>query len=510
MADINASEFYNLGYGKQSPQIGYGRAQINQQQPMPSAPDLAQSFASGKQIRLAEEAQKQKKRKAQIDLDKTVGDALSGGVYINPALNEMQKRDIEAAKERFNNIDKSKNSDLEIQTIIKDLEAKKEYYKNQDKRYVGAYDAATKMEGYYSNPLVTGIVGMDFSDATDEELANAFSGSIQVEQRLDPTKRRDEIGSAVVETLFKNPDYYTVNGTINDMGDLNEYMKKSTLTPEGVEYLKATLLSDQVLQDAIQQQNRFGNKPIDANEFIEDYIDANFSRSNSQFRSDEDKKNNGDGVQELINKISPSTRKVSGSDGEKESVERFVAIPQKLWSKVEVKVGNDTVEGVVKEVRQHPETKELEAKVSYDVKGATTGGPSKIKKDEYIPYSEVREVIRGNSPKYFDSLDEKISSLSGSEVTLDVTGLENAIMEGDDMITPDDLTELGPLLDKWNIKYEEVSGLGNDIKIDGVGYDLSDKESAAKLKEVIKGKMYKGKKDNSGTPEVGGINDLPE
>ena len=286
MADINASEFYNLGYGRQSPQIGYGRAQINKQRPMPNAPDLTQSFASGKKIRLAEEAQEQKKRKAQSDLDKTVGDALSGGVYINPALNEMQKRDIEAAKERFNNIDKSKNPDLEIQTIIKELEAKKEYYKNQDKRYVGAYDAATKMEGYYSNPLVTGIIGMDFSDATDEELANAFSGSIQVEQRLDPTKRRDEIGSAVVETLYKNPDYYTVNGTINDMGDLNEYMKKSTLTPEGVEYLKATLLSDQVLQDAIQQQNRFGNKPIDANDFIEDYIDANFSRSSSQFRSD--------------------------------------------------------------------------------------------------------------------------------------------------------------------------------------------------------------------------------
>jgi hypothetical protein len=309
--------------------------------------------------------------------------------------------------------------------------------------------------------------------------------------------KMEQIGNSTVDRTYANVNPEAANF----------YAKKK------IENLPSTKIkiANMAMDDGVDLEENPEAYDVYLNELAKQVpIQTNFLIYERQAANKSEKEDKGDGVQDLINKMSPSTRKVSESDGEKESVERFVAIPQKLWSKVEVKVGNDTVEGVVKEVRQHPETKELEAKVSYDVKGATTGGPSKIKKDEYIPYSEVREIIRGNSPKYFDSLDEKISSLSGSEVTLDVTGLENAIMEGDDMITPDDLTELGPLLDKWNIKYEAVSGLGNDIKIDGVGYDLSDKESAAKLKEVIKGKMHKGKKDNSGTPEVGGINDLPE
>ena len=292
MADINASEFYNLGYGKQSPQIGYGRAQINQQQPMPNAPDLTQSFASGKQIALAEGAQEQKKRTAQSELDKKVADAMSGGVYLNPILNEKWKRDVNAIKNRLGKIDKSSNSTLEIQTIIKEAEDKKAFYANQDKRYASAWDASNNIEGYYSDPFVREVQNGDYSDVPDEELDVKFNKSINVEQRLDPTKRVNEIGKPALESLFSNPNYYTVDRGEIEVGDLNEYMNKSTITPKGREYLEAILLSDQVLMDGIEQQIRFGSKPIDAQKFVQDYIDANFSRSSSQFRSDD---NDGNG-----------------------------------------------------------------------------------------------------------------------------------------------------------------------------------------------------------------------
>jgi len=503
MADINASEFYNLGYGRQSPQIGYGRAQINRQRPMPNAPDLTQSFASGKKIRLAEDAQEQNKRTAQSELDKKVADAMSGGVYLNPILNEKWKRDVNAIKNRLGKIDKSSNPTLEIQTIIKEAEDKKAFYANQDKRYASAVEAAKNPKGYYANPLVTGVLenDVDFSGAADEELDAVFNMTTQVEQRLDPTKRLDETGSVVVETLFKNPDYYTVDRGEIEVGDLNEYINKSSITPKGAEYLKATLLSDQVLQDAIQQQNRFGNKPIDANEFIEDYIDANFSRSSSQFRSEP--RDNRTSRYKKLEKLDYDS--VSSIKDDNVTEESTLILPSNVRPELDLVTPDGETKGNIIEVKKDSDGN-LIGVFRYYVKDED-GVLTKTSKKIPVPYEQVRSAFVNNlETDELELLEGKLSEMPSAEVKYTAEGFDTAIAqaeEGDAVALQkmfEDILGGEVKIDRGMVGQGVVS-----INVDGEDFPIKSEDDKKRVKDKLlksaKEKKYSNKNTTKEEPK---------
>lgn len=501
MADINASEFYNLGYGRQSPQIGYGRAQINRQRPMPNAPDLTQSFASGKKIRLAEDAQEQKKRTAQSELDKKVADAMSGGVYLNPILNEKWKRDVNAIKNRLGKIDKSSNPTLEIQTIIKEAEDKKAFYANQDKRYASAWDASNNIEGYYSDPFVREVQNGDYSDVPDEELDVKFNKSINVEQRLDPTKRVNEIGKPALESLFSNPNYYTVDRGEIEVGDLNEYMNKSTITPKGREYLEAILLSDQVLMDGIEQQIRFGNKPIDAQKFVQDYIDANFSRSSSQFRSEP--RDNRTSRYKKLEKLDYDS--VSSIKDDNVTEESTLILPSNVRPELDLVTPDGETKGNIIEVKKDSDGN-LIGVFRYYVKDED-GVLTKTSKKIPVPYEQVRSAFVNNlETDELELLEGKLSEMPSAEVKYTAEGFDTAIAqaeEGDAVALQkmfEDILGGEVKIDRGMVGQGVVS-----INVDGEDFPIKSEDDKKRVKDKLlksaKEKKYSNKNTTKEEPK---------
>lgn len=520
---VNGSEYYNVGYGRSTPDVGYGEAQVLGQNDIVGAGIDAMKSAYAVSSDMAEKRKKAPPRpKPSLE-----------NPYTQPyarALYEKKRTEVEEDIEALDPTSPTFKQDIEI--LTKGLETIRGALNPREDAWLEGLSEPDAEAYEFSEPLDFGRKGRAYDvDVDDYDLTTA-EGLQQYYVDMDKANARvkkptpinyeqtaNEILSGVAGTVYDNPDFVTNYDEVKALnGDINRIRQIARLTPEGEAVLHGAIANDPELAKQAERDYKAGNGVMEGETFAEykerrerGQLPVFMAKSKTDVRSTpKDKK----GKEEKEPTVFTPAKKERVSDGVVEDV-NFFDIPNSIKDKVvfEGKV-NETDEFKVKMQPQRVfKNKDgvTMVEVSYDVATDSKkeeGDVKSFRKPKEVPLDEMLSLIENNlSPEdkkaLLDAADKlpraRTKGLSKDDILADLNEYEHGKMG---YSTEAQIDKVKQWVAKVGGEVTDIDTYGDDVvfslpdengEMKSYTFELDDKDAKEQMAEVLD-KAFKLKK----------------
>lgn len=300
---INEELAYRIGYGNTRPQLGYGQAQVFNNDMATGVQRGIQNFDVWQQRKAKQdELDKQRRAKVRERRNELLSDVDASNPFKQPTLNAAYSQALDYLNDVINSDPEEAGYENRVKTAANEVAAFKQILSTEEERFlknISLDDYTKKGRGsaveYFTSDVDGDFVvdlgeGFNWRDPQSRtELLRTAASQDRVYDLYDLQEEITSRGSEIKERFFENPDLYREK-TVKDgsVDGVDRYVTVRELTPEAKAAFKSELLGYAEVKSALEQEIDANGLFFGDSDALSKYYDSRLDNTLRSYYKDSD------------------------------------------------------------------------------------------------------------------------------------------------------------------------------------------------------------------------------